>query len=670
MTNEQILINQLSGILDASLPQLSTLKPSEWVEANIIMGKPFPGPYRYSKTPYCREIIDCISPEHPAKWIAVMKGAQIGISAGVLIPAMGWIIKENPGNTYFTVGAPDIVDKSVEKLDLMIDNANLRQYIKPQVNRKKAQKSGDTNTKKDFGDGFIYITTANNHKEWRDVSLKFGLNDDFESAKSSSKESGSTRKLIEQRFAAYADSHKIYYISTPELKESSNIEPAYLLGDQRRYLVPCQCCNALIALEWTIDVNGNAAGVYWKLDSAGKVIKSSVGYVCQECGNWFSDKNKYEMLQERGYGGEAYWNATAEPSQEGFYSYHLSSLYAPLGMFDWYHYVNNWLEIHPQGQPRKESEYKTFRNVVLGLTYEGQADAPTSNKIQGNTRDYKPWELPEKMSLADNNGKLVLVTCAADMNGKVEDARLDFEVVAWAESGASYSVAHGSIGTFVPREKTSTGRSKWTYEHNKENSVWPEFERILGTQLLTDTGRKMEIFITGLDSGHYTNFAYEYCDKSAYNVKALKGKDADKFVTVARDSQSFHVGKERNDLFLIEVGLVKDKLSSLMQLNWEQGVDTMQPAGFMNYPTPTDGLYNYKNFFAHYESEHKLTEANKDGVGVATRWKKIKSDLQNHMWDCRVYNMALRDIFIHLLGAELKIRNFTWADYIVLVNES
>jgi hypothetical protein len=56
--------------------------------------------------------------------------------------------------------------------------------------------------------------------------------------------------------------------------------------------------------------------------------------------------------------------------------------------------------------------------------------------------------------MSDGNGRIVLLTCAADMNGKVDDARLDFEIVAWAKSGASYSICHGSIGTFIPRENS------------------------------------------------------------------------------------------------------------------------------------------------------------------------------------------------------------------------
>lgn len=141
---------QFIDIIDSGRVSISNIKPSDWVEQNVIMGKPFPGPFKYSRTPYAREIIDTMANDHPMRWVAVMKGAQIGLSAGVLIPIQLWMIKNDPCNTYFLVGSPDLIEKATEKLDIGIDNANLRSYIKPQVMRRRAQKSGDTNSKKEF----------------------------------------------------------------------------------------------------------------------------------------------------------------------------------------------------------------------------------------------------------------------------------------------------------------------------------------------------------------------------------------------------------------------------------------------------------------------------------------------------------------------------------------
>lgn len=650
--------DQLIEIIAGGETEISNIKPSEWVEQNVIMGKPFPGPFKYSRTPYVREIIDCFANDHPMLWIAIMKGAQIGLSAGVIIPILLWIIKNDPSNTYFLVGSPELVEKATEKLDLGIDNASLRPFIKPQVKRKRAQKSGDTNTKKEFSGGYIHIGSANNHKDLRDVSLKRGLFDDFEAFKSQSKESGSTRKLLEQRFAAYADVHKIAYISTPERKSSSNIEPAYLLGDQRKYMIPCPCCKQSIELKWSVTQGEITGGITWKLDDMGKVISESVGYICQKCGGFFDDKNKMDLLNA------GFWKPTAEPSKPGYYSYHISSLYAPVGMFGWEHYVNDWIEANPEGQPRNESLYKTFVNVVLGETYEEPGESPSASQLQNNIRNYEIGVIPEKMSLDDGNGKIVLLTCACDLNGKLEDARLDYEVVAWSESGASYAITHGSIGTFIPNEsnkKNKVVRETWTYENNRPNSVWKELDKVVDEIYKTDTDRRMKIAIAGVDTGYCELQAFTYIDASNYSVVGLKGDKEDEYVRHGIELPNFKVGQSRANLYMVRVSQVKDDIAAMINLKWDRGNDEAQPAGFMNFPTPSGGKYLLTNYFSHYEAEKRILNKNK------FIWQKVTAIAQNHYFDVRVYNIALRDIFLSHFFKALEIKSYTWKDYCTLI---
>lgn len=646
-------IEQFKSIIEAGKVSISNIKPSDWVEQNVIMGKPFPGPYRYSRTPYWKEIIDCFAQDHPMRWMAIKKGAQIGASSGVLIPVQLWMIKNDPSNTYFLVGSPNLIEKATEKLDIGIDNAGLRKFIKPQVMRKRAQKSGDTNNKKEFSGGYIHIGSANNHKDIRDVSLKYGLFDDWESVKGKSKESGNTAKLLEQRFAAYQDVHKICYVSTPELEEHSNIEQVYLLGDQRKYLIPCPCCGEFIELLWVTEGGG---GITWKLDDHGKVISESVGYICQSCGGFFNDKNKHELLNH------GYWKPTSEPSKPGYYSYHISSLYAPIGMFDWEHYVNDYIEANPEGQPRNEDLWKTFVNVVLGETYKNPTSELKANQLQRNVRTYEIGTIPEKTSIADGNGKIVLLTFACDLNGKIEDARLDWEIVAWSENGTSYSINHGSIGTFIPNEsgkKNKVVRETWTYEHNKQNSVWPELNKILGADYLTDTGRKMRILISGIDTGYCELQAFTYIDSSNFWVVGLKGDKEDKYVNRHVEQANFKVGLSRSKLFMVRVGRIKDNLAALMKLKWDSGNDEVQPTGFMNFPTPSNGKYLFQNYFSHFESEVRKTD--KDGNYI---WEKKTATSQNHLFDCRIYNMALKEIVTHVICKEYKIQNFAWSDFV------
>lgn len=670
--------SQLHDIINATRVKLSSQKPSEWTEDHRVMDSSvsrFKGRFSYNITPYTREIVDCLSQDHPARTIAVMKGAQIGFSAGVIESGVGWIISQQPGNILFLTGHTDLSKEAVEKIDQMIDSCGIRHLIRPNIQRRKASKTGDTNTKKEFPGGNLWAGGAN-HKLLRQRSAMYGFIDDFEAAKQASKESGSTTKMIEQRFAAYADKMKLFYISTPELKTTSNIEPVFLNGDQRRYHVPCPCCGEYIALHWSIDIDGTdgkeKGGITWKVDDHNKLIKDSVGYICQKCGDFFDDSSKYEM----NLAGK--WIPTAKPINDGYYSYHISSLYAPPGMFDWKHYVGQFLEANPSNQPRKERLHQTFVNLCLGEPYEPEGDSIKANQLQKNIRNYGIGSLPNKMSINDGNGEIVLLTCGADLNGTVfdasrgmdHDARLDYEVVAWTESGASYSIKHGSIGTFVPREgskKYKADRERFTYEFGKDNSVWPHFDEVLNSVYETDSGRQMKIMITGLDTGHFTQYAYHYIDTTNFHIVGLKGNGPEeKYTRFGVDTPSFKPARERSNLYLLEVNQIKDALADRINLNWDSGMDPKQPAGFLNFPTPSDGLYLFKNFFSHYESEHRVTEIKEDR-GVASRWDKKTSVSQNHMWDCHVYNMAIKEIMTALVCKELKIKDFVWKDFVDVI---
>jgi len=656
---------QFDRVLDACRLQLSNLKPSEWYEANMVMpqGSAFAGPYRYRRSPYLREIIDCLGKDHPAHTISVMKGAQIGVSAGVLTPAIGYTMAQEPSNMLFMTGHADLSKEAMVKIDQMIDACGIRHLIRPSTLRAKNSRTGDTDSTKEFAGGTLWSGSATNHNLLRQRDVRVIIVDDADAAKKSGKDTGNTMALIEQRAAAYAMKRKIFYVSTPQIKGQSIIEETYLLGDQRRYNVECPCCGERIPLEWEVKLTGSEtekAGITWKLDEAQKLIHDSVGYICQSCGGFFDDSGKQELLE----GG--IWIPTSEPSTEGYYSYHISALYAPVGMFDWRHYVNEYVKANPAGAVRDARKHQTFVNVVLGQTYEDEAVELKASDLQRNQRDYVPYTIPESLSVKDGNGKIITLTLGADLNGKEDDARLDWEVVAWSESGATYSVAHGSIGTFVPRERgQGADRQRWTYRKASQWSVWPEFTKVFDTVFNTDTGRKMQAIIGGVDCGHLSEYVYPYVDEHNRLMFAVKGDvvAGRAFTPYTRDAKTFKPARERAKMFILEPNLLKDQLAQMMGLKWNQGSGDPQPSGFMNFPRSENGLYQYTNFFSHFEAEKRVTETSATGEPKGTKWEKKDSNVQNHLFDCRVYNIAIKDILLDKVGKELKAKDFTWADY-------
>lgn len=655
----------------------SEVAPSEWAEQNRMMTPDVtavPGKFSYKNSPYMREIADFYAPDNPGKVGALMKGAQIGTTRGVIENSIGWIIRNHPGNILYLVGHAELVSPSMQKIDRMIDSCNIRHLIRSTTQRMRRTKSGDTDKLKEFPNGYLRMGITN-HKSLRNESFQYGFIDDYEAMKGATKEAGATDKLVLQRFAAYARKMKVLFMSSPELKQSSNIEPLFELGDQRYWHVPCPICENLIVWHWQTPMKDDPekmAGMTYELNN-GELIPESVGYTCQICGGFFDDRDKMDLLNEGKF------IPTAKASRDGWVSWHVSALYAPTFMFGWEHYVRDFLEANPPGGQENEAKMKAFYNLVLGMTYEEKSEAPDATQLQMNVRKYDIGSVPEKMSIKDGNGRVVMLTLACDLNGIVKDARLDWEVVAHTETGSTYSIDHGSIGTFIPREGTrkhKTDREHWTYEHGTQRSVWPLLDEVMNRKYEVDTGRRLSIFATAIDVGHYDVYAWQFIDSRKKNkvLYGVKGEGVSqnpgfrsKHLPVEHNISSYKKGKARDNLYIINVNLVKDDLAANIKLTYDPSFQDTQPAGFMNFPQPSDGKYLYENFFSHYEAEHRINERRADGTVIGTKWVKRKSSAQNHMFDCRIYNMAAKDIFYEQILRDFKVPNGQWTDYCTII---
>lgn len=672
MTNA--LLEIFDEILEASRLHVEHISPSRWYETKMIMprGSAYPGPFSFDLTPYWREPLDCAAKDHPAKEISIMKGAQLGGTVAVLNPIVGYSIAQNPGNIMFLTGHSDLSQAAVLKLDAMFDNCGMRDMIRPNIVRAKNTRSGDTDKLKEFAGGSLWAGSVTNHNLLRQYDVMVMIVDDFDAAPMSSKEAGATRELVQKRTSAYAHKKKIFYVSSPQLEGLSNIESVFNMGDKRYYNVPCPLCGSMIVLKWSIEMdNKEVAGIVWKTDAHGHLDRKSVGYRCQSCGKVFTESHKYEMNMA------GVWVPTVIPIEENHQSYQISSLYSPPGMDDWGHYVQQYLNANPAGQKPIEKKYQTFKNVVLGEPYMKTGKANEANAVQKNIRTNKLGIVPEAMSIKDGSGKIIMLTCASDLNGKEDDARLDWEIVAWAENGSSYSVKHGSIGTFVPKETDNQKllhREKWTYQHKKRKpgdapfpshlkSVWPELTEIISQSYPVDEGeRSMRVLLTGVDTGHFTTHAYTFIDEANVNVIGLKGNKEDSIRKHGHDMPMFKLGQERSKLYLLDVNYIKDLVSEKIDLKWTDG--DMQPPGFLNFPQPQDGLYGFNNFFKHYEAEHRVSEE-KDGQQVGHRWVKKHSNDQNHFWDIYIYSFCLKEIWADMcLRAAKPPSKGNWYDFV------
>lgn len=621
------------------------------------------GKFKYNITPYLREIVDTLSPYHPAKIVAVMKSAQIGFTEGVIVNGILWIIANNPGNIMALAANDQLSKEMIEsRLDSGIQSCGIQHLIRPNTIRKRNQRTGDTSNYKEYAGGRLFAGGLQSiDKLGKQRSIKYGFFDDWDAAPMSDKKQGNVFDLLQQRFSTNANSMKQYFISTPETRPS-NIENIYLKGDQRKWHVPCPKCGTYIELLWhDKDKQGKAVGVVFKKDDTGKLIESSVRYRCQECGKTFKESQKYDInLLGK-------WIPTAEPEKPGIYSYHISALSSAPQMYDWTHYAYQYLATHKGGRTI-QSKLKVFTNLVLGQPWQEKQKAIKSNKLINNTREYEIGIVPNKQSNEDGNGNIILLTCACDLNGTLDDARLDWEVVAHAASGSIYSINHGSIGTYQPKSK-DVKRDKWSYRFGEENNVWDVFyNEVINEGYRTDDGFEMEIFLTAVDTGYFTHHTYTFIDMYPSQLIGVKGSVVAKIKT-GIDKKKIKQSSERNNLYIIETDLVKDDLAEMIELKWNR--ETTQPDGFMNFPMPNHKFKKYTlKYFKEYEGEEKKIETDDDGQPIGFKWVRKHTSTPNHFFDCAVYNLATRNIVKDMIMKELKIRNATWSEFAEVMNKN
>lgn len=91
-------------------PQLTV---SEWADKHRILPgtNAEPGPWRTSRVPYLREIMDCLSTASPVERVVLMKGAQTGgTEAG--LNAVGYWIAHAPGTILCVWPSLDMVRRN------------------------------------------------------------------------------------------------------------------------------------------------------------------------------------------------------------------------------------------------------------------------------------------------------------------------------------------------------------------------------------------------------------------------------------------------------------------------------------------------------------------------------------------------------------------------------
>jgi len=373
---------------------------SEWADAHRTLDQASssePGRWRTSRTPYLKEIMDCLSATRPEDVVVFMKGAQIGATESGN-NWLGYVIHHAPGPMLYVMPTVDTAKRnSKQRIAPMLDSIP---EVAEKIATPRSRDSGNTLFQKDYPGGTLIITGANSAVGLRSMPARYLFLDEVDGYPMDLDGEGSPIQLAMRRTATFKRNRKIYMVSTPTIKGMSIVEDHFNRSDQRRYFVPCPDCGEYQPIEWK--------RIKWVDNDP-----ATTSLLCEHCGVLIPEEKKTPML----YRGE--WRPTAEGQFAGF---HLSSLYSPAGWYSWADAVSDFLAARDAG----EEQMKTWVNTVLGETWEEQGEAIDSLAIMSRTENYP------------QDAHYPLRTCGVD----VQKDRLEASIVGWSKGEEAWLIDH------------------------------------------------------------------------------------------------------------------------------------------------------------------------------------------------------------------------------------
>ena len=215
------------------------LTVSEWADAHRKLSSRAsaePGQYRTARTPYLREIMDVLSPGHPAQRISFMKAAQVGATeAGN--NWIGFVIHHAPGPMLAVPPTVEMAKRTSRgRIDPLIeDSPALRERVQPA----RSRDAGNSMLSKEFPGGILVLTGANSATGLRSMPARYIFLDEVDAYPASADEEGDPVTLAEARTTTFFYRRKVFMVSTPTIRGLSRIEREFEAIDQRRYFVPC-----------------------------------------------------------------------------------------------------------------------------------------------------------------------------------------------------------------------------------------------------------------------------------------------------------------------------------------------------------------------------------------------------------------------------------------------
>lgn len=357
------MLDELHQSLAQALVRKSSTSASRWAENYIVMGMPVPGPLRFTRFPWSREMHD-----QDSDWVG-KKAAQMAYTAAALNRSLYMMDVRGISVLYMLPKrSPDATDFSRTKFDTLLENSE-------HLNRmfSKVRNVGH----KQAGSADFFLRGSRSRSGAKSISVGVKVFDEFDEM------SQRNVTLAMERSAGYdlKDTQTIY-ISTPTLP-GFGIDLLFAQSSQGIFVFRCPGCSKLIDLTFPESLVITADHYSHQDD-----LKRS-HLICKECRKVLPHESKYLWLNT------GYWEHQRKADLKG---YDINQMYSST--------VVPWkiAESYLKAQDGDEAEEQELYNSKLGKAHQTKDSAVTDEMINQCMRSHRKTDKPP-------HGALVTMGC-------------------------------------------------------------------------------------------------------------------------------------------------------------------------------------------------------------------------------------------------------------------
>ena len=434
---------------------------TEWVEANIVLSERVtaePGPFRISRAPYGREILDAFGDPHVDE-ITVCAAAQVSKTTLAMM-MLAYAIAHDPGPVLWVMPTETIARSfSKTRLQPMIRDCPALAAQMPE------NKDDFSLLEMNMRRMTISLVGSNSPANLASRPIRYLFLDEVDKYPGVTKEEAAAIDLAVKRTRTYSRS-KIVKMSTPTTPEGE-IWRSLQAGDCRLFLVPCPSCGKFQRLTMDQTKFGHARGADGKWDLSR--VKEETYYECRYCSHRIVDTDKPD-IESRGR-----WRPTKK-GEPGHRSYHLPGHYSLATKMGFGGIAANFVQA--KATPEK---LRDFVNSTLAQPWEERGESATEDAILAHRGDYAAGTVPAVVNR--------ILMCV-----DVQRPGFYYTVRAWSHDETSWLLRYGYSDTWEQIQSIADA-----------DYFGPEGEIFRATHVFVDSG-----------DGLKTKEIYEECGKRSW----------------------------------------------------------------------------------------------------------------------------------------------------------